>query len=295
MKTESAMMIVARAAGLERVAWALRRLYCPVPKEALVLEVGSGGNPYPRANVLLDAYEETRERHWVPLKADRPLVLGFVERLPFRDKVFDFVIASHVLEHSADPEAFLGELQRVAKAGYIEVPDAFFERLIPYPDHRLEITSRGGRLLIRKKAKWRVEESTAELCLHAAARFISGELIPSRPFAFHTRYYWEGRIDFEILNPETDASWKAIDYPPVAPPAGLLPKLKKLGLDCARELLSQGARNAGMDLVPLLACPACRGTGLSRVEGGLRCGGCGALYAEKNGIPAMYAADKGRV
>ncbi len=82
-----------------------------------MLEVGSGGNPYARADVLLDAYEETRERHWAPLIADRPLVLGFVEDLPFHDHAFDFMIASHVLEHSARPERFLAELQRVARAG----------------------------------------------------------------------------------------------------------------------------------------------------------------------------------
>src|SRR3954471_2834901 len=104
LDSESSLMRLARALGQERLAWSLRRLHCPVDSQALVLEVGSGGNPYPRANVLLDAYEATRERHWVPLVADRPTVLGFVENLPFRDRAFDFVIASHVLEHSSHPE-----------------------------------------------------------------------------------------------------------------------------------------------------------------------------------------------
>ena len=126
---ESMPMRLSKRLGLTRVAWALRRLHCPVAAEALVLEVGSGGNPYARANVLLDAYEVTGQRHWVPLVSDRPTILGFVESLPFKDKAFDFVIASHVLEHSSEPERFLAELQRVAKAGYIEVPDAFMERI----------------------------------------------------------------------------------------------------------------------------------------------------------------------
>ena len=91
-----------------------------------MLEIGAGGNPYPRANVLLDAYEDTVERREKLLVNDRPLVLGFAENLPFRDKSFDFIIASHVLEHSKDPEAFIKELMRVGKAGYIETPDAFF-------------------------------------------------------------------------------------------------------------------------------------------------------------------------
>lgn len=62
------------------------------------------------------------------------MVLGFVERLSFRDRVFDFVIAPHVLEHSTHSEQFLAELQRVSKAGYIEVPDAFMERINSYTD-----------------------------------------------------------------------------------------------------------------------------------------------------------------
>ena len=135
---ESQSMSFFRRMGFEPMAWALRRFHTPVDKQALVLEVGAGGNPYPRANVLLDAYEATRERHWAPLVADRPTVLGFVEKLPFKDHAFDFVIAAHVLEHSTDPEKFLAELQRVAKAGYIEVPDAFMERINPYKDHRLD-------------------------------------------------------------------------------------------------------------------------------------------------------------
>ena len=155
VQPESKLMRLAKELGLESIAWSLRRLYCPVDRKALVLEVGSGGRPYFRSNVLLDAYENTRQRHWDTLVSDRPTVLGFVENLPFKDKTFDFVIASHVLEHSSDPERFLLELQRVAKAGYIESPDAFMERINPYHDHRLEITTREGRLVIRKKSGWR--------------------------------------------------------------------------------------------------------------------------------------------
>ena len=194
IKTQSLAMKFFRVIGLESIAWSLRRLHCPVGKNDLVLEVGSGGNPYARANILLDAYEETRERHWVPLKADRPMVLGFVEKLPFKDKSFDFVIASHVLEHSAQPEKFLAELQRVAKAGYIEVPDAFMERINPYTDHRLEITCREKKLIIKKKPKYVVEHDTVELYEDRVKPFLTQELIPKRPFAFHVRYYGKTKL-----------------------------------------------------------------------------------------------------
>ena len=113
---------------LNKIKWSLRRIALGIPSDALVLEVGSGGNPYPRSNVLLDAYEETRERHWDALIHDRPTVLSFGENLPFKDNAFNYVIAAHVLEHTPHPEKFLAELQRVARAGFIETPDAFMER-----------------------------------------------------------------------------------------------------------------------------------------------------------------------
>ncbi len=139
---ESFAMKLAGKLGLAKLRWSLRRLHVPVPEYALVLEVGSGGNPFPRSNVLLDAYEETRERHYDPLVHDRPTVISFGENLPFKNKAFDYVIAVHVLEHSPNPEKFLAELQRVAQAGYIETPDAFMERINPYKDHLLEVTVR---------------------------------------------------------------------------------------------------------------------------------------------------------
>ena len=44
-----------------------------------MLDVGAGGNPYPRANVLLDGYEDTVERYHSALVCDRPFVFGMIE------------------------------------------------------------------------------------------------------------------------------------------------------------------------------------------------------------------------
>lgn len=286
LASESALMRLARALGQQRLAWSLRRLHCPVDSQALVLEVGSGGNPYPRANVLLDAYEATRERHWAPLVADRPTVLGFVENLPFRDQAFDFVIASHVLEHSTHPERFLGELQRVARAGYIEVPDAFMERVNPYRDHRLEITVRDATLVIRKKPDWRSDAELVELYEHRAKPLVAGELIPAHPFDFHVRYYWESSIAFEVLNPAIDASWQ--------PPAGNATHGSTAGgwrstlMRTLRSLLSQGGRNRGIELQGLLRCPSCHEGSLISQQSQWQCQGCGARYETSHGIPLLY-------
>lgn len=291
LQSESGWMQICKRLGFMRLAWSLRRFHCPVNKEALVLEVGSGGNPYFRANVLLDAFETTRQRHWVPLVADRPTVLGKVERLPFRDKAFDFVIASHVLEHSTDPVAFLSELQRVAHAGYIEVPDAFMERINPYLDHRLEITVRENNLVIRKKANWCVDEDLVKLYEFAAKPYISGETIPSHPFEFHVRFYWQGSIPFVVLNPEVDANWVAPSEVKLRIPQSLRAKFKAWILAVVRGLFSQNSRNQNIVLASLLACPSCNSSNLDMTESQIYCHNCAKNYSIHNGIPTMFASE----
>lgn len=284
------LMWACRRVGFERLAWSLRRLHCPVSSDALVLEVGSGGNPYYRANVLLDAYEETRERHWVKLISDRPTMIGFVENLPFKDKVFDFVVASHVLEHSTNPMRFLSELQRVARAGYIEVPDALMERLNPYLDHRLEITIRDGRLVIRKKPTWNNDADVVELYNDRAGAIIAGETIPRHPFHFHVRHYWTESINFIVVNPEIDAAWLApASNQPITTPS-LRARANGLVLSLLRRLLSQRRRNSKMNWISLLRCPECHWESLELTAGYLVCPRCVRQYPIKHGVPHLTVA-----
>ncbi len=280
-------MIWLRRLGFDPLAWALRRFHTPVASSALVLEVGAGGNPYPRANVLLDAYEATRERHWEPLTSDRPTVLGFVENLPFRDRAFDFVIAAHVLEHSADPARFIAELQRVAKAGYIEVPDAFMERINPYMDHRLEITSRNNQLIIRKKVSWQHDMEVIELYEDRVKPVFTGDLIPRHPFDFHVRYYWENEISCLIANPDADAGWTAPDIVRPAPAITMVGRMRQITRDFLRGLLSQRQRNASLDLLPLLRCTTCHATNLARNATTVYCIDCGSSFPVRKGVVAM--------
>lgn len=288
MKEHSFLMKLFLALGLERVAWACRRLHCPVSRSALVLEVGSGGSPYFRSNVLIDAYEETRERHWTPFIKDRPSVLGVGEALPFKDKAFDFVIASHVLEHSAEPESFLLELQRVAKAGYIETPGAFMERINPYWDHRSEVSVRDGMLTVKKKRDWVVDEELVELYEHSAKTLIAKRTIPGNPFIFHTRFFWSDRIPFKILNPEVNASWIA---PAVEtntrPPFSLRALIGRFGLASARLLFSQTKRNKGLNLSELMQCPVCGSSQLVFSTNEIACGNCQKTFDVFSGVPQM--------
>lgn len=266
---------------INRIKWSLRRLNVPIEDEALVLEVGSGGNPYPRSNVLLDANVETRERFWDPLIHDRPTVLSFGENLPFKDKSFDYVIAAHVLEHTPHPDKFLAELQRVARGGYIETPDAFMERINPYKDHRLEVTVRNECLIIRKKPAWIYDADLVELYESRAKSVVTRETIPQHAAEFHMRYFWKGKIKYNIVNPKVDATWTppsaGLDGRPQK--AGIKAKLRLLLLNIIRGWFSQGSRNAKLDIVPLMRCPKCHSEHLVRSsESEIVCNGCSSRY-----------------
>lgn len=282
IKPNSFLMDLALKFKMEKVAWSLRRLYCPVKATDLVLEVGSGGSPYFRANVLCDAYEESQERFFVPLISDRPTLLAFAENLPFKDNAFDFVIASHVLEHSSDPEKFIEELQRVAKAGYIEVPDAFMERLTHYSFHRLEITDKNGELIITKKKDHIHDHDTVEL-FHNKVRGIFPFWASKFPFKFHVRYYWSketGGIKYRITNPEVKLDWEfptedtgpKIDLKDQT--QSLKAKVFRFILSAARNLFSQTKRNANLDVVSLMKCSECQKMDLKLVGDYVNCQNC---------------------
>ena len=50
--------------------------------------------------------------------------------LLFKDKEFDFVIASHVLEYVEGIDTFISELERISSKGYIELPTKLDDNLI---------------------------------------------------------------------------------------------------------------------------------------------------------------------
>lgn len=285
----SVLMDVLASVGLRRWAWSARRLHCPVGKNDLVLDVGSGGNPYPRANVLLDAYEDTPERFHLPLIKDRPMVLGAAERMPFRDKAFDFVIASHVLEHTNDPDKFIQELMRVGKAGYIETPDGFFERINPFRFHRLEVYLKKGRLHIFKKPSWRHDEYVVDGYENQVKCKAFLQFTSDQPRPFYVRYYWDDKIDYVVENPEVACDWPL----PVNEYAKAKIGARYRVVSALRRMFSQRRRNAQIDVRPLLACPACGGTDLTFQSTEVTCNACGQRYPVQDGMPVMYPPQQG--
>jgi hypothetical protein len=100
-----------------------------------VLDIGSWEDIFPRANVVLDVlpYETRKNNH--PQEKEcftkNSWFIGDVNQLEtwerFKDKEFDFVICSHLLEDIRDPIFVCQQLNRVAKRGYIESPSRFRE------------------------------------------------------------------------------------------------------------------------------------------------------------------------
>jgi Methyltransferase domain len=108
-----------------------------LPDEALVLDVGGWARPLRRADWVIDILPfETRgrwghdgtgpERFAAERWVQRDVCAA--EPWPFADGRFDFAVCSHTLEDVRDPVRVCAELQRVARAGYIEVPSRLEEQ-----------------------------------------------------------------------------------------------------------------------------------------------------------------------
>jgi hypothetical protein len=116
----------------------------------LVLDVGSGHNPHPRANVLVDKFfldNEERSGQELIIPADKLFVVADACAMPFKDNAFDFVICSHVAEHIENVDDFCRELNRIAQRGYLETPSKLAETLRHAPNHRWFVSNKQGVLV----------------------------------------------------------------------------------------------------------------------------------------------------
>ena len=279
--------------GMCKTAFSLRRLIVDVDRDALVLEIGSGNKPYPRSDILLDASLEDYERAG-NLVIDRPLVIGIGEYLPFKDKSFDYVIASHVLEHTSYPRLFIEEMMRVGKAGYIEVPAAWIERLNSWEIHRSKISAIDGVLVIREKNKPICDEFVTNSFLERVFKERIWRRFMNRyPWLGVYQYHWYGSINYQIINEGASLNWRVpmvLKISSVGKKGGFFLKVisSKIRWTFARCLFAF-ARRHYIELLSILRCVECGSEYLIEKQDKIVCSKCQMEYEYRSGIPQMTA------
>lgn len=142
-----------------RVRFFTRKLRHPISPSDLVIDVGSGGDPHPRADVIVDNAIDVNLHRTVAFRRSAPTVVADIMALPFPDRAFDYSICSHVLEHLEDPVGAARELSRISGAGYVETPSDIHEKLFPMTWHRWLVRKvDGGGLRFEAKSSALLDE-----------------------------------------------------------------------------------------------------------------------------------------
>ena len=156
-----------------------------------ILDIGCGYSAHKNASVICDIQDLSnvyKEKNFVKLKSNI---------LPFRDKEFDFVIASHVIEHVKDVELFIKELQRVSSKGYIELPTILEDNLVfeNKKNHlwHMEFDDDKNQLIVSKKIQF-LEPILTVSSSKKLLKYFRQSLV--------LELFWENSIEFTIKKRE---------------------------------------------------------------------------------------------
>ena len=159
--------------------------YLSKKKDWKILDIGCGYTANKYSNHVADTQDFSH------LYKDRKFTLIKDKKLPFSDKEFNFVIASHVLEHVEEIEFFIKELERVANSGYIEVPTRLEDNLVDVNEKAhiwwINFDDINNSLLITKR-KQVVEPFLSVSTVQNLRNFFRDSLV--------TEIFWENKIDY---------------------------------------------------------------------------------------------------
>jgi ubiquinone/menaquinone biosynthesis C-methylase UbiE len=219
-----------------------------IPSSASVLDVGSGHNPHPRANVITDKFTDSNYHRAADIKVlkHQRFVEASGEQLPFKDKEFDYVICCHVVEHVDNPATFLDELSRVGKGGYLECPSLMGEFFIPKESHQWVCLDIDSKLVFVNKKRLGFNQTSdfGEVFLDYLPTSSLGFKIMQRthPQLLTVNYEWKDKIEYIVDPPDEELQkyfkqpWSKQMYQRVVPPRSL-----------AREYMA--AMSAMLDIV----------------------------------------------
>ena len=118
--------------------------------------------------------------------------------LPFKDNEFDFVYASHVIEHVDDVSFFINELKRISKQGYIELPSLLEDNLVlsanSTEDHKwiFKFDDVEKILLVEKKKELIEPFITHGVLFETLRKNFRSSLV--------LELHWENEINYEFRN-----------------------------------------------------------------------------------------------
>jgi SAM-dependent methyltransferase len=158
-----------------------------VPAGALVLDAGSGSQPY--RHLFRHARYESADFEMADKGYAPSTYVCDLAKIPVENDRFDFVVFNQVLEHLPEPKRVLSELNRVLKRGgkiICTAPLAYEEHEIPYDFYRY--TQFAHRYLFEQTA-FRIDRlewmegyfGTVAYQLDTAARYLPmrpGEIAP---------------------------------------------------------------------------------------------------------------------
>ena len=186
-----------------------------------VLEIGPGGTPHPRADVLLEydfasaSVSEAQRGYTPPMKTSKQVVFYKGNRFPFEDRAFDYVICSHVIEHVQDVTTFIAELNRVGSAGYLEYPTIYYEYVYNFPEHLTFVKRKGGCLYWMNKSDSPLSyfQSVQGLFYESLRNRYYNLVNDLRPYFFEG-FEWQSQVRAVKTSRLDDLVFDQIDLPP---------------------------------------------------------------------------------
>ena len=158
-----------------------------------ILDIGCGYTANKFATTICDVQDLSKfynNRNFIKLES---------KHLPFKDNQFDFVIASHVMEHVEDLKFFIKELERVSKKGYIELPTKLEDNLVfeNKKDHlwHMDFDDVNLKLLISKKIQFVEPILTVSTIQKLRDNFKSSLIL---------ELYWENNIEHDFIENENN-------------------------------------------------------------------------------------------
>ena len=269
----------------------LRHLNFALIPRGPILDIGSGGAPLWRANILLDRFlADNSQRPGSSLIKDRALVCGDIHHLPFLDKSIAFVNCAHLLEHVDEPELAIRELMRVSLSGYIETPSSLQEVLILNMSfHRWFVWEDKGVLIFREKSRDRDSAIVDAIKMINGSTNAVGSMSRKIEELMFVKHFWQHSIPFKVIrDPKPiepffmndtikDHVFKAERHHPAS-----LKKLTKKFLQLMYKYR--------INLLEILACPQCKAH-MTQEKSTLICKNCLVSYPVIDDVPILLISE----